>query len=194
MRIRQIAPLLLVGAVAAAFAVGASGTKPVIADSDEGKKIAIRDDCDPDDPGWTPTGGCALRDGDVRLAEFSEELISPLSLSVVGHQAWRNDPSYLKIETGEDVRVRNRGGRTHTFTEVAEFGGGRVPALNQGLVPAPQCATSVNVPPGGSIEVTGLSAGNHRFQCCIHPWMRAVVKVKPEDEDDGLESTGAGGN
>jgi plastocyanin len=75
------------------------------------------------------------------------------------------------------VKVTNRGGRVHTFTEVAEFGGGRVPPLNQGLVPAPECATATNVPPGTSQEVTGLGPGNHRFQCCIHPWMRALVKV-----------------
>jgi hypothetical protein len=36
----------------------------------------------------------------------------------------------------------------------------------------------------------GLAEGNHRFQCCIHPWMRAIVKVKPErhhDHDDDHE-------
>ena len=38
------------------------------------RKIAMRDDCDPDDPGWDPTGGCALRRGDVDLAEFVVEL------------------------------------------------------------------------------------------------------------------------
>ena len=31
------------------------------------------------------------------------------------------------------IKVTNRGGRGHTFTEVAEFGGGRVPPLNVGL-------------------------------------------------------------
>jgi hypothetical protein len=25
---------------------------------------------------------------------------------------------------------------------------------------------------------------NHRFMCCIHPWMRALIKVKPRVEDD----------
>jgi plastocyanin len=113
----------------------------------------------------------------VTLAEFNEELSSPLSAAVIGHEAWRNDPPYLQVHTDQDVKVTNRGGRVHTFTEVAEFGGGRVPPLNQGLVPAPECATAANMPPGATAEVTGLSAGNHRFQCCIHPWMRAVVKV-----------------
>jgi hypothetical protein len=71
----------------------------------------------------------------------------------------------------------------HTFTEVASFGGGRVPPLNVGLAPAPECAAAVNVPPGHRIEIEGLEPGNHRFQCCIHPWMRALVKVQGEDED-----------
>jgi len=176
----RFAPALLAAGIVAAFIAGASRTKPVRADDDD-QKITIRDDCDPTDPGWAPTGGCALEQGDVNFAEFNGELSSPLSLSVIGHQAWRMDPSYLKVETDNDVRVRNTGGRTHTFTEVAAFGGGRVPPLNQGLVMAPECATATNIPPGTGVQVSGLSLGNHRFQCCIHPWMRAIVKVKPED-------------
>ena len=128
-------------------------------------------------------GGCLLKRGDVTFAEFNAELSSPLSLAVIGHQAWRNDPPYLKIEAGKSVHVRNRGGRTHTFTEVANFGGGRVPNpnLNKGLAPAPECPGSVDILPGGSATVSGLAAGNHRFQCCIHPWMRALIKVKPDN-------------
>jgi hypothetical protein len=45
-----------------------------VAGSDEeyGKpKVVLRDDCDPRDPGWTPTGGCTLSEGDVTLAEFN---------------------------------------------------------------------------------------------------------------------------
>jgi plastocyanin len=147
--------------------------------------IAIRDDCDPNDPGWAPTGGCLLKRGDVTLAEFNAELNSALAASVVGHQAWRNDPSYLKIESGKNVRVANEGGRVHTFTEVAQFGGGRVPPLSRGLVPAPECAGAMNIPPGERIEIDGLAPGNHRFQCCIHPWMRALIKVEAEDDHSG---------
>ena len=181
MRKTRVALVLLIAGLVAGSLVGPWKTKPVIADEDSNRKIAIRDECDPDDPTWAPTGGCTLRDGDVNRAEFNAELSSPLSLSVVGHQAWRNDPSYLKIETDEDVRVKNRGGRIHTFTEVENFGGGRVPPLNQGLTMAPECATAVDIAPGAGVSVSGLHAGNHRFQCCIHPWMRAIVKVKEDD-------------
>ena len=149
-------------------------------------RIAIRDDCDPRDAGWAPTGGCLLRRGNVTLAEFQRELSSPLSLAVIGHQAWRNDPAYLVVRAGRTVRVRNEGGRAHTFTRVAQFGGGRVPnpALNKGLVTAPECPTATNIAPGASTEVAGLAVGDHRFQCCIHPWMRGLITVKAHAEHD----------
>jgi len=177
---KRIAIVLLVAGIAAAFVVGEWRTKSVMADVED-NRVAIRDDCDPRDPTWAPTGGCLLREGDVDRAEFNAALPSPLSAAVIGHQAWRMDPSYLKIETDDNVGVRNRGGRVHTFTEVAAFGGGRVPPLNQGLTPAPECATATDLPPGARMELTNLSPGNHRFQCCIHPWMRALVKVKTGD-------------
>jgi plastocyanin len=146
-----------------------------------GRFIAMRDDCDPRDPAWAPTGGCELRRGNVTFAEFARELDSPLALAVIGHQAWRNDPPYLVVESGKTIRVRNEGGRVHTFTKVANFGGGKVPnpALNEGLVTAPECPASIDIPPGGSIRVSGLAPGDHRFECCIHPWMRALITVQP---------------
>jgi len=156
-------------------------------DGGEGNRvIAMRDDCDPrDQAAWAPTGGCLQRRGDVTLAEFNAELNSPLALSVIGHMAWRMDPTYLKARTDKTIEIRNEGGRAHTFTEVAQFGGGKVPPLNQGLTVAPECPASTNIPAGGSTRVSGLSVGNHRFQCCIHPWMRTIVKVKAhEDHDD----------
>ena len=68
--------------------------------------------------------------------------------------------------------------RTHTFTEVANFGGGKVPQLSEGLTPAPECAASVNIAPGERVVLQGLTEGDHLYQCCIHPWMRALVKVE----------------
>lgn len=143
--------------------------------------IAVLDDCDPNDPAWAPTGGCSLKGGAVTNAEFGAFLGSPLSLSVVGHPAWRNEPSYIKIEAGQSVHVTNEGGRTHTFTEVANFGGGRVPPLAMGLLPAPECATATDLRAGADIDIEGLAAGNHKFQCCIHSWMRAAIKVLPDE-------------
>jgi plastocyanin len=147
------------------------------------RKIAVLDNCDPDDPAWAPTGGCTLKEGDVTNAEFNALLTSPLSLSTVGHPSWRNEPSYLTVRSGKDLRVTNEGGRNHTFTKVAVFGGGMVPPLNVGLTQAPECvapppAAPITLAPGASIDVTGLSVGLHRFQCCIHPWMRAAIRVE----------------
>ncbi|MDQ4079526.1 MAG: hypothetical protein M3125_02115 [Gemmatimonadota bacterium] len=171
--------------VAPTIRASGSGSHGLGDDAGSGNnRIAIRDDCDPRDPAWNPTGGCFLRGGDVTFAEFAGENDSPLAASIVGHQAWRNDPSYLEIRVGEKVRVRNEGGRIHTFTRVGAFGGGKAAPLNEGLVVAPECPGSVDIPAGGRTEVSGLAAGNHRFQCCIHPWMRALIKVKPRRNHD----------
>jgi hypothetical protein len=147
-------------------------------------RIAIIDDCDPADAAWANVGGCVQRRGTVTLAEFNAEASSSLApTSVIGHASWRNDPAYDVIMEGQSLVVWNDGGRPHTFTKVAEFGGGRAPnpALNKGLVTAPNCATpatSPNVAPGDRTVISGLPVGSHRFQCCLHPWMRAVIEVK----------------
>lgn len=82
--------------------------------------------------------------------------------------------------------MTNDGGRDHTFTPVAQFGGGRVPPLNIGLTAAPECLLPPGTPntedpyflaPGGKLVLDGLTGGNHRFMCCIHPWMVALIKV-----------------
>jgi len=153
------------------------------AKSGHGTGIDVYDDCDPNDPGWIPTGGCTLQGGAVSVEEFDRFLHSPLSASVVGHPAWRNQPSYLRVGSGQTVPVKNEGGRFHTFTRVAEFGGGRVPPLNQGLTMAPECALAPGavdpngLAPGATLNAAGLRQGRNRYQCCIHPWMRALIRV-----------------
>ena len=123
-----------------------------------------------------------LRGGVVTNAEFGAFLVSPLALSVVGHAAWRMEPSYLRANSGMSILVRNIGGRIHTFTPVAEYGAGRVAPFNVGLMPAPECAAATPdpylLPAGEVLQLDNLAPGNHRFQCCFHPWMRAVIKVR----------------
>ena len=81
--------------IVASLLVAASNTKPVLAD-DNNRKIAMRDDCKPN-ADWGP-GGCLLKEGDVTRAEFFLEAESPLApLSVIGHQAWWNDPPYSRL-------------------------------------------------------------------------------------------------
>jgi hypothetical protein len=183
---RQVAVVLLVG-VSALVAARASADDRGKGNND--KKIAVRDDCDPADPAWAPTGGCTLRGGVVTFAEFGEFLISPLSAgSPVGHPAWRMDPTYVRTDSRQTIKVSNEGGRGHSFTEVADFGGGMIPTLNGTLTLAPECAQNVVGPtlldPGAKLEVHNLAVGNHKFQCCIHPWMRMLVKVEADNPGD----------
>jgi plastocyanin len=185
MRSLKIMAILAVG-VWCLFAI-TSTTK--VAAERGGDKIALLDDCDPRiAAGWntaTNSTGCLREEGSVSRAEFGMFLASPFSAAVVGHPSWTIAPTYLKAEPGERVRVRNAGGRGHTFTEVADYGGGFVAALNMGLVPAPECAAATGsvIAPGGRVDVGDLAVGNHKFQCCIHPWMRNLVKVEAEDDE-----------
>jgi plastocyanin len=147
--------------------------------------ISVMDDCLPRDPAWNPTGGCGLKppQGDVSMAEFDTLLRSPLTIPanefLIGHPSWRNEPPHVTVKAGKTVHVRNRGGRGHTFTEVVDFGGGIVPPLNIGLSPAPQCSQdAIPLAPGATVTLTNLAPGLHKFQCCIHPWMRATIRVE----------------
>ena len=158
------------------------------------RAIDLVDDCDPADQAWLPVG-CLQNDGDVTAAEFNAFLRSPLydnvpppgiepGLFLVGHPSWRNDPSHVVIEAGKQIRVTNVGGRPHTFTAVAQFGGGNIPPLNVGTQPAPECMNSVRIEPGEGTRVTAGDEGIQRYQCCFHPWMRATVRVVDNDDDN----------
>jgi plastocyanin len=176
------AALLLLG-LAAATAAGTYAARGSDDNSPGDRNVAMRDDCDPADPAWAPTGGCLRKRGNVTFADFIAGASSPLSpTTVVGHPAWRNSPSYLVMKEGGTVRIRNAGGRNHTFTEVEAFGGGIAPAppINRGLTTAPECPFSIGIAPGESVKLSGLAVGDHLFQCCLHPWMRAQITVKPK--------------
>jgi plastocyanin len=152
--------------------------------------VALVDNCDPTTfNAAIGPGTCAAtpHKHDTTFAEFIGLLFSPLAANVIGHPAWNFAPGYISIRAGHTVRVTNAGGEGHTFTEVAAFGGGFFPPLNGvggpvGTVPlaaAGACLTSpVVVAPGNTVQINGLSPGVHKFQCCIHPWMRAVVDVE----------------
>ena len=99
---------------------------------------------------------------------------------------WDFEPDALQIKKGTTLVVVDQGGEPHTFTEVARFGGGFIPDLNAGEDTVPECAggfknidvAKTRILQGSAVNITGLSKGEHLFQCCIHPWMRAKVKVK----------------
>lgn len=179
----SIALALLVGVLAMVAAVAAAN------------EILVLDDCDPASwnappPGGFGPGACVI-DGTVTIGEFLGISPNPPVLPW-GHPAWRNEPSYITIEPGDTVTAINDGGRRHTFTEVAQFGGGIVPSLNNptgSRAVLPECgaagalssaAAATLLSPGASLEVTGLGVGTHLFQCCFHPWMHAAIKVKAD--------------
>lgn len=99
---------------------------------------------------------------------------------------WDFEPDAITVEKGTIISVVNQGGEPHTFTEVAKFGGGFIAPLNGQEETVPECAggfsnlavAKTRILQGSQSEITGLSKGEHLFQCCIHPWMRAKVEVK----------------
>jgi plastocyanin len=100
---------------------------------------------------------------------------------------WDFEPDNLTVDEGTPIIAVNQGGEPHTFTEVAKFGGGFIPPLNNpGDTAVPECAAGFSsvavaktrILQGSQLQVAGLSKGVHHFQCCIHPWMRMTVVVK----------------
>ena len=98
--------------------------------------------------------------------------------------AWRFDESAFTVKFGTTIVAHNRGGEVHTFTRVAQFGGGVVPLLNQlsgTPIPAPECLAAPPaefIAPGGTDTDIANAHGTLFYECCIHPWMRSTVKVK----------------
>jgi plastocyanin len=100
---------------------------------------------------------------------------------------WDFEPDTVNIRKEGTLTVVDQGGEPHTFTEVAQFGGGFIGLLNApGEDTVPECAggfsrvavAKTRILQGSQLQVTGLSKGEHFFQCCIHPWMRTTVVVK----------------
>lgn len=100
---------------------------------------------------------------------------------------WDFEPDRLTVNEGTPIIAVDQGGEPHTFTEVAQFGGGFIPQLNgPNETTVPECSMGFSrvevartrILQGSQLQVAGLSKGEHRFQCCIHPWMRMTVVVK----------------
>ena len=99
--------------------------------------------------------------------------------------AWHFSAPQVSLKAGSSLTVENRGGETHTFTQVTQFGGGGIVApINQILFGTTTPPTfffgPLNfVPAGGdaTISATTLTPGTHLFFCAIHPWMEETVVV-----------------
>lgn len=164
------------------------------------RTVQLRDDCDPPsfnlvltDPRKPNAPTPCIGDGDTTFTDFIDEFTAQGSVD-----KWRFNPD--RSEADRAVNAQNRGGEFHTFTEVKQFGAGFVPPLNGGadpiaecakrepdgtlsvdefgdLVPAAEAAASF-VPPGVTTTATALAKGTHKFQCCIHPWMKSIITIK----------------
>ena len=170
---RRFVALGITSLVAFVLAAGSSAVS-------SSRQVVIRDDCDPATFNAVVGPGTCVKDGGTTFSEFVDQLITQGRAP-----AWRFAPDHLSLASGGTVEARNIGGETHTFTEVANFGGGCIGFLNDllGLSPVPECAGfpdglfgATAVPAGGTITVT-LAPGIHRFECLIHPWMRTTVDV-----------------
>jgi len=175
--------------------------------------ITMRDACDPDSFNATVGPGTCVAGahGTTLFPDFIAELQED---HIAG--AWRFNPLLdasqghfklvrLKLHPGEPTTIENKGGETHTFTRVREFGGGFIGVLNglsENPSPAPECpqvlpdgslapqpASDTNqfveagkTEPGPTAGTSALPHGVTRWECCIHPWMRMLVVVKGEDD------------
>lgn len=141
------------------------------------RQVTMMDACDGPTFNLIVGPGTCSRPHGVSFQDFIAEVTAHQSAG-----AWHNAPGQTDAKLGDTLIASNNGGETHTFTLVANFGGGIVPLLN-GLagtpIEAPECAAETTfVPPGGSDSESLNQTGELKFQCCIHPWMRTTVLVK----------------
>lgn len=151
---------------------------PLAATGQAQHTVTLFDACDPETFNAALGPGTCTRSGGVQFEKFLELL--GLHHSVGG---WHFAPPNVAMSVGQLLVATNRGGEVHTFTEVEDFGGGIVPELNQltGLsTVAPECQqlqAGDFLPPGASSSEEEDEASVEKYQCCIHPWMRAEVRV-----------------
>lgn len=183
---------------AMAAAVSASGCMSTDASTDEaereatpvagprshgGTEIHLEDDCDFKTFG---TAACNPNfNGFTTLASFNADLAAQ---GRVGF--WAYVGGGANLAAGQTLTIDNKGGQLHTFTIVANFGGGRDAGINATghfTTVAPECvaganATNVDIPSLTGVNVsTGASGaikpGTYKVQCCIHPWEHSSVVV-----------------
>src|SRR6185436_5929618 len=94
--------------------------------SDAGKRVRILDDCDP------ATFNEALGDPQACVGDGKttfQELFAELEATGAAKR-WVFKPDDFHVDSNEPLHAVSRGGEFHTFSEVADFGGGCVPEIN----------------------------------------------------------------
>jgi len=181
-----------------AFALVAVAAIAAFADG-SAERFRIRDECDAATFNAGPPTGPGLGNicdprfgGDQTFADFIDEVAQTQEA-----EHWRFQPEQTTVDRGERTTFQSRGGETHTFTRVANFGGGVVPVLNDlsGAGPTvPECGSPASgpLPPsatnffvlagtdsaGPTAGSAALPRGTTKWQCCIHPWMQSTITVR----------------
>ena len=169
-------------AVCAALAIGALTMAAIAWGGASSRQVQMLDNCDGPSFNEVIGPGTCARNGGLTFDKF----VALLEKGAV--ESWRFSPEKLSIDAGGTITAVNRGGEDHTFSDVAEFGGGCIQDVNDlvGLDPVPECAgfpgppgigffVSTLAAPGDSVTTAPLTTGTHKFLCLIHPWMRATV-------------------
>jgi plastocyanin len=174
---------LLSGGMAIAASFFVMLAPALAADQTPHRIIFVQDACDPATFNAMFGAGTCVRNGGITLPVFIDQLQRKQQAPL-----WRFIPSNVHVTTQDAILVQSIGGETHTFTEVAKFGGGFIPLLNQlsgNPIEAPECAAAPGednhfITAGASFVFTEGDPGTHLYECCIHPWMRAVLTVKQQ--------------
>jgi plastocyanin len=163
------------------------------------KRVRVFDDCDPATFNAAVAPGACVKPGRTVFGDFIAQLQANGDLANEAADGWKFKPATFHVDAGDTIKIDNVGGEFHTFTMVAEPGGGGcVKIINDilGLAPVPECAplapdgvtplafvTSGIASDGTlSIPTSGLVPGmTYHFQCLIHPWMEATVTVRAPD-------------
>jgi hypothetical protein len=143
-------------------------------------RVLASDDCDAASFNAAVGPGTCVGSGATPFGDFIAQLVDHKFAG-----AWHFSPKQMNPHAGSSLEVTNRGGETHTFTEVTQFGGGGiVPVLNQILFGTPTPPTvffgPINfIARGDTITVPSatLTPGTHLFYCAIRPWMSQTVRV-----------------
>jgi len=160
------------------MSIAAPAGQGATAAAEHGHTVILSDGCDPATFNDRFGDGTCIRPGGVRLPMFLEELTNHGSVG-----AWRMAPGEVTLKVGEVLSALNHGGEVHSFTEVEEFGGGFFQPINEilGLTEIPECAVAQSqgavLKPGESSAEVEHEEGVEKYQCCIHPWMRAEVRI-----------------
>ena len=140
--------------------------------------VSLFDACDPETFNAVLGAGACTRNGGVTFQNFIDLLTKHQSAG-----PWKMSPGVLTMKEGQNLVAINNGGETHTFTEVDEYGGGIVKMLNDlsGQTTVAHECTELKptdfLPPGARFSEKTDESGVEKYQCCIHPWMRAEIRI-----------------